>query len=826
MTMLRLVRAMAASILLLAMVVGFPILFYKIAGFPFSDHLPSLQQLADTLRVPDDGTLFVKALELVAWGAWATFSFTVVCEVIAKVRGRRLAPRLPGLRGMQRIAAYLVASATLAVLAPGVSNAVTPPPVVAMAPMHPLGQPAIADVDVLPEERIYQVRQGDSLWRIAATELGSPRRWPKIWKLNARSRQPDGHTFTEPGLIHVGWKLRLPLKYSKPSHTPSTTERPLAPETSQAPVPSTSPRPQPSNAQHPTKREATEAIRLSSGSLVALAYAAGISTAYIAGRLHRRRRRLPPAASEAVTITPEPQLAEPVRELHRVHRQAFAERDEPMPSDGELMQQDYSIDVPEQIQLGQSSDNSPLWMTLEGPGIGFTGPGAYDVVRYLTVEMLRQSSNYRIQVIVSASLAEPLFGLPADDLHRVGEGLFGLVLTTSHEDALLRFEEVCFMRRRMILERGNLDIGELRRSDPGEGLPAVVLIAELDDKIHEHVRVPITSALGAGVGAVISGSWPWGITCEIGSTHLVETAEGRGADSLAGGQLFHITVEEAEAHLRQLASVQPDVDEEPAPPSSDVHSGWPGPTLVRLTIIGHPTVHVRDRAESLPLSWLQLNMLTYLALHPNGVTRDQLATALWPDDLGKDIHNALRHLRGALVTATKHQSVEAKRAPFISASTTKDSATYRIDPNLISVDLWDYEAALEELRIAVEREDRLAALSKAARLCTGELAEGLTAEWIEDQRYPLIRSQADVLAQLAELLADEDIEQALSALERARRLDPDTEETYFQIIRLQLRLDRRDEASRTAQLLRQHQSGLGLSTDYQTEKRLGEIFYN
>ncbi|MFI7643658.1 hypothetical protein [Nonomuraea sp. NPDC049400] len=148
------------------------------------------------------------------------------------------------------------------------------------------------------------------------------------------------------------------------------------------------------------------------------------------------------------------------------------------------------------------------------------------------------------------------------------------------------------------------------------------------------------------------------------------------------------------------------------------------------------------------------------------MTRDQLATALWPDDCGKDIHNALRHLRSALVTGTDYKSAEARRAPFISASTTKDSAIYRIDRKLISVDLWDYEAALEQVRTAADPADRLSALSRAARLCTGELGEGLTAEWIEEQRYPLTRSQADVLSQLAELLAAEDPEQALSATAR------------------------------------------------------------
>ncbi|GAA3624267.1 hypothetical protein GCM10022419_132330 [Nonomuraea rosea] len=820
MTVLRLLRAMAAFIVLLALVFGFPVLFYKIAGLPFPDHVPSLEQIVEALSAPDDGTLFVTALELIAWGTWATFSLTVIGEVIAKVRGQHLNVRLPGLRGMQRLAAYLVASATLAVLMPGVSNAVVPPPpVVAMAPMHPLGEPAATDVKAPPKERIYRVKQGDSLWSIADNELGNPRRWPKIWKLNARSRQPDGRTFAAPGLIRPGWKLRLSSgKRPKLPSPVSTTEQPPAADIPPKPSPSETPRPEPSST-HLTKRETAAAIRLSSGSLVALAYAAGISTAYVAGRLHRRRRRIPPAATEPVTITPEPEPPAPVRELHRVHRQAFVERDEPVPSDGELMRHDHSIDIPELVHIGQASDGSPLRIALEGPGIGFTGPGGGDTVRYLAVDLLRQSNNYRVQIIVSITLAEELFGLSQDGLREIVAGIPGLLLAPSHEDALQNFEEAYFLRSRMVLER-EADIGALRRRDPGEVLPAILLIAEIDTDVSERVAAPLASARGVGIGGIFLGSWSGGVTCVLDSTHTVTAAEGRGADSLVGAQLFHITAEEAAAHLQQLPSAgEESVSEAESPPENE-QADWPGAALVRLTILGHPTIHVRGKREPVLLSWLQLSTLIYLALHPNGVTRDQLATALWPDDLGKDIHNVLRHLRGALVAAAGYKGAEAKRAPFISASTTKDSAIYRIDHELISIDLWDYESALEQVRTAADLAERRTALLTAAGLCTGELADGFSAEWIEDQRYPLTRSQADVLAQLAELLAGEDAEQALSALERARRLDPDTEETYFRIIRLQLRLDRRDDASRTAELLRQHQCGLGLSSDSQMERAI------
>ncbi|MFC5835559.1 AfsR/SARP family transcriptional regulator [Nonomuraea insulae] len=525
-----------------------------------------------------------------------------------------------------------------------------------------------------------------------------------------------------------------------------------------------------------------------------------------------------------MTITPEPEAPPEIRELHRAHRQTFAQQEQPMPTDGELIRLADSNDVPKQAHLGETPNGQPVYVNLEGPGTGFTGPGALDILRYLAVDLLRQSSNYRTQIIMCTELASKLLGLPGPDLDHVAATLPGLLIVDSHENALRHFEETFFLRRRMVVERDSSDVDELRETDPGEALPVVLLVTELDDEVYEHVTAPLTCGQNTGVGALLLGSWPGGVTLLVSDAHSVETAEGRGSDRFAGARLLNITADEAAAHVQQLASVESRDAHEIAHPPDDSASDWPGTSLVRLTILGHPMIHVRDQAQSLSLSWLQLNTLTYLALHPNGVTRDQLCAALWPDESGKDIHNALRHLRSALVTATGYKNPDPKKAPFISASTTKDSAIYRLDPRLISVDLWEYEAALEETRIAPGATGRSSALAKAAELCAGELAQGLTAEWIEDQRYPLTRSQADVLAQLAELLTEEDPERALAALERARKLDPDTEETYFRIIRLQLDLGRRDDASRTAELLRQHQHGLGISGDYQTEKRLGEMF--
>jgi nucleoid-associated protein YgaU len=63
-----------------------------------------------------------------------------------------------------------------------------------------------ADAIGLPEApatRTHVVGKGDTLWRIAGTELGDPGRWPEIFALN-RS------TVASPDLLQPGWVLELP----------------------------------------------------------------------------------------------------------------------------------------------------------------------------------------------------------------------------------------------------------------------------------------------------------------------------------------------------------------------------------------------------------------------------------------------------------------------------------------------------------------------------------------------------------------------------------------------------------------------------------------
>lgn len=56
---------------------------------------------------------------------------------------------------------------------------------------------------------VVLVEPGDSLWAIAAHELGDPGRWTQIWARNQGRTMTRGERFRDPDLIKPGWVLRL-----------------------------------------------------------------------------------------------------------------------------------------------------------------------------------------------------------------------------------------------------------------------------------------------------------------------------------------------------------------------------------------------------------------------------------------------------------------------------------------------------------------------------------------------------------------------------------------------------------------------------------------
>lgn len=209
------VRALLALAALAVGVVGFPVVLVAIHAPPSTDPFSWSR-----LTAPDDGTLAVALITIVAWLAWATFAGAVVLEIASRVRGIPT-PRLPGLTLPQLTAGQLVALASLLFVAtPAVTSAVSMNHAVAAAPepraqsqdpipvetgAQPTRAPAPAPENAEEPSTPYVVKRGDSLWRIAEAHLGDGKRYGEIVDLNRRllGGQPD--------FLVAGTVLQLPV---------------------------------------------------------------------------------------------------------------------------------------------------------------------------------------------------------------------------------------------------------------------------------------------------------------------------------------------------------------------------------------------------------------------------------------------------------------------------------------------------------------------------------------------------------------------------------------------------------------------------------------
>ncbi|MEO3810763.1 BTAD domain-containing putative transcriptional regulator [Sphaerisporangium sp. B11E5] len=849
----RLIRMLGVLVVLVLIEAGLPLMLARFAGWPLPRRLLAWDGIEHMLvsPIPDDALLKILACPL--WLLWGAFTASLLVEIIAAVRGVEI--HVPMLGPMQTLAAGLIGSLAIAVL-----------PMDGAAMHHSQAGPATAAVaavthELLPAAPVSEARRrtqaadpapvhvvepGDTLSKIAERKLGSPGMWGRIWRLNAHKVQTDGQVFTDPDRIVPGWRLHLPRntahshKATKPERpegdtSPSTVERRFPPPPAypsppvRPPVQESTPAPDasPSSAQTPDAvPQVVVTVELPSGGLVSLAFAAGISTAWAAARFHRRRRRIPPPLSSDIPADPEtdPRPAPAVRALRRAHLRTYVERDQELPSDTALMRAAFSIDVPDKLVAGRREDQTSVEIQPSGLSLGLIGPGARDAARVIVLDLLRQADNFRCEVIIGAHDAQDLFGAPQTELQATADAIPGLTLVETAGTATDRFIQTHFTRSRMLVERGAEDIDTLRLADPGEVLPAVVLVASLTDDLFDRgIGAILMSADRSGMGALLIGDWPAGTTCEVDQNGTVTSAGGPNAAHFSGAQLFHLPLQDGTACLRQLAEAAEDVsdaapieDASPEPGSAT----WAGTALIRLSILGRPLIQAKGRPGTVALGGLQLQLLVFLALHPDGATRDEICVALWPDkavDVG--VHNPLRHLRDALRSASGYADKGRRDAPFVKAH----GNAYRLDPSLVSVDLWDFDTAVSEARTANDHTARLIALTRAADLCRGPLAQGLTCEWIDEARTFQTRTQVDVLSQLASLQEEEKPEEALSILERILLLDPDPEDTWRRIIRLQIRLGRRSQARSTAALLQKYLQELGVQPTQETEKLLTEL---
>ena len=119
----RLLRGVAALAATAAILVGAPILLWWLGAPLLPDHVPSGPEVLAALTRPDDGRLFLGALTLTGFLAWAMLASSILAEIVS-VAVRRPTARipLPGFRASQTLAATLIATILAAVASPALAS--------------------------------------------------------------------------------------------------------------------------------------------------------------------------------------------------------------------------------------------------------------------------------------------------------------------------------------------------------------------------------------------------------------------------------------------------------------------------------------------------------------------------------------------------------------------------------------------------------------------------------------------------------------------------------------------------------------------------------
>lgn len=220
-------EAFGSAIVLLLLLIGLPALLLVLAGAPSLPHdLPGPREFARQLSVED----VVAVLVGIVWLAWLFFVVCVVLEVVAARRGG-LAAAVPLGGPFQRLARVLIGalllSGIMATPAQAVSELPAQQPAVVAGISSASMDAEIAVLDDLVEDRAeasaaevaghktYTVKAPhngyhDNLWDIAERHLGDGRRYHEIFELNKDRAQPDGRRLELARLIQPGWDLIMP----------------------------------------------------------------------------------------------------------------------------------------------------------------------------------------------------------------------------------------------------------------------------------------------------------------------------------------------------------------------------------------------------------------------------------------------------------------------------------------------------------------------------------------------------------------------------------------------------------------------------------------
>jgi DNA-binding SARP family transcriptional activator len=673
----------------------------------------------------------------------------------------------------------------------------------------------------------------DTLWGIAERFLGDGRRYPEIYRLNKDRPQPDGGRLTDPDRIWPGWILDLPADAADRLTTPNT---PPAPQCSTPPIPTSPEADQPpdttprresprSTATQPTtttrhhnqpparpakpRRPRRPAIDLPGGGVVGPSLGAAIAAALALAFLHRRRRYHPTTPRPGLRHT-DPLITPTIRRLLRAATGA-----DQVDADGEATAAGPTIHARSNgtatpprpaavIPIAQDEDTEAS-IDLTAGGLGLLGPGAPAAVRAAISILLTHARPDTAEVMVAgAPLAAELLG-PTTPVP-------GLTITDNLEAALNTLEVDLLRRSRLLVNQDIADVAAYTAFDPAEPLPTVVLVADSRNQpFPPRLHAVLAAGRRLGIAAVLLGTNPAGPTITADPAGTITSIQPDTAlAELAGARLYTLHLEETAELLRVIAAAsgaEPPTAEPPSPPraapAAPEAATQPAPASppatdpstsrpVEVQLLGPLRIHVHGHQLSKGLRTKAIELLTYLLVHPGGVTREAAIEALWPEldpDRGVAWFKAvLGNLRRALRPA------EPGEATVI----TRVVDRYQPNPDLVGCDLWRFHHALTTAADSSNPAAKTTALQHAVTAYQGDLVEGADYDWALTEREDLRRRAITAASRLADLHQQTgDHQRAVDVLEQAIRWEPYNEELYQQNMRIQAELGHVEEIRRT-----------------------------
>lgn len=714
----------------------------------------------------------------------------------------------------------------------------------ALPPLHHTPKPAARH----PAGRTVTVRPArdgvhDTLWRIAARELGDPHRWPEIYHLNAgHPVDTHGTILTNPHYLRPGWTLHLPD--GTPIVNPTQPPMPPAPQPRSAPEPSPVPQPPsaplaPGTPPAPDRSAVTSTpgggLDLLTGGFVATGLAGTVTAAMLMLR-RRRRRTYRPGGSNRESSPPVAPVVRALRlaadDRHLAHNgidapvtadNATSGDDEPaQPSTGRTdAPSDVNTGVP--LAVGDSRVHATDLAALHG--LGITGSGAEAAVRALLVHLLATTVT---TVVIPRPDAIRLLGCELPDCP-------ALQITDDLDTAITRVSS--------------------EPADTQTTTVHTVLVAGADPT-QPALQSLLDNGADRGIAGIVLGHWPAGSTLRVDADGIITATSPTLPDHLLGGRMFHLDAHDTRDLITLLTEARPtrpqpptthpsyaaeatpptvkgdttesphaagdtperpdplqrhrDHDPQVAPPTSD--SGATAPTEeplgprapYTLTVLGQPTLVYRtgdsERDLTPRLAPKHRALLVFLALYPRGTTRDVVREALWPQAHGRRPFNAYY----ATLSQIRKIFTDIEADPHAPTSTNlivHQGQRIGLNPNAVEVDYWAFDDAHHAARIATTDTDRLTAWSRIIACYHGDLADGSTHLWLDGPREAAHRTAVDALAGMAAHYRETDPQRHLQLLEHARLLNPENEDIYRDIMRAQAELGLTDAISRTYHLL-------------------------